>query len=214
MQKTLDNTPLCVAATLLSGGLSTRMGKDKATLHPYGEAKPNLLARTHAILGNHFSTIWVSCAKGKARHGYDCIFDEYHEIGPISGIYAGLRAAKHAGLEAILVLPCDLPLMSDSIIQILLKTRHEHRAATQGPYNLMTTFLHEKTGNIEALIAIYEVEALELFASGIAGGLRAPRMIIPDNLRTYIPYPDDLAQFFFNLNTAEELKQFQEKYAT
>ncbi len=202
-----------IGAVLLSGGLSTRMGQDKAKLHPYGECKPNLLDRTHTILANHFEQIWVSCAQDKPRMGYSCLFDERAEIGPISGIYAGLNAASSIGLKAIMVLPCDLPLIDDHIIQMLLQARTAHRATSQKPYNLMTTFLHEASGNIEALISIYEIEALELFQRAINEGIRAPRLVILEDKRTYIPYTDNISNAFYNLNTAEQFALFKKQHS-
>ncbi len=199
-----------VGAVLLTGGLSSRMGKDKASLHPYGECKPNLLNRTHGILSNYFNQIWVSCAKGKAREGYNCIFDTYKEIGPIAGIYAGLNMAKEAGLEAILVLPCDLPLLDGQIIELLLKARTNHMEASG--CNLMTTFLHEQTGNIEALVSIYEVNALPLFAKAITEGIGAPRLVVLEDKRTTIPFTPEVAQALYNLNTAKEYEEFTKKY--
>ncbi len=211
MQKKPDDHEL--AAVILSGGLSTRMGRDKAMLHPYGEQKPNLLSRTHAILNHNFNKIWISCAKGKSRKGYTCIFDQFHEIGPVAGIYAGLKKAQEENCKGILVLPCDLPLIDERVIQILLKARAEHINTVKGPHNLMTTFIQEKTRNIEPLIAIYEVQALERFAKAIEDGICAPRLIIPEQSRTYITYQSSLSNYLYNLNTAEEFKQFQKKYA-
>ncbi len=202
-----------IGAVLLAGGLSTRMGQDKANLHPYGAHSPNLLARTYEILNHHFSNVWVSCAKEKPREGYNCIFDEFDEIGPISGIYTGLNAAKQAGLEAILVLPCDLPLMYDKIIKMLIHARNTHKAQVKTNHNLMTTFLHEQNQNIEALVSIYEVETLSLFQHAIAQGIRAPRLVIHHNVRTYIPYTSDISEAFYNLNTCAEYHSFKKKYA-
>ncbi len=199
-----------LGAVLLTGGLSSRMGRDKASLHPYGRCKPNLLNRTHDILSNYFHHIWVSCAQDKARQGYNCIFDDYKEIGPIAGIYAGLNAAKEKGLEAILVLPCDLPLMDGYIIELLLEARAAYQTSNNS--NLMTTFLHEQTRNIEALVSIYEVDALPLFAKAITDGIGAPRLVILEDKRTTIPFTPDIAQAFYNLNTPDEYAKFQKTY--
>ncbi len=201
-----------IAAVILSGGLSTRMGRDKAILQPYGDCEPDLLARTNLILTKYFTKIWVSCAQNKPRLGYDCLIDEFNCIGPISGIYAGLRAAHEAKIKAILVLACDLPLINDQLITNLITARHEHRSTKQDTYNLMTTFYHEESQNIEALASIYEVDALPLFKKAIEQGIRAPRLVILEHQRTLISCTPNITQALFNLNTAAEYVEFKKNY--
>ncbi len=204
-EKSLKNSE--IAAVILSGGLSTRMGKDKARLCPYGVAKPDLLARTHALLSIYFNKIWVSCAKDNIRDNYDYLIDAQHQIGPISGIYAGLYAAQKANFKAMLILPCDLPLIDESIIQHLLMAYNTNKQA------LMTTFRHEDTQFIEALSAIYSVNALNYFEKAIKDNIRAPRLVIPENLRTHINCTKKMKERLFNLNTTREYEDFTKKYA-
>ena len=83
-----------VAGVVLAGGLSTRMGHDKAHLRPHGPDKPDLLARTHALLADLLPLCWVSCRADAPRSGYECLFDAKPGQGPAAGILAALRAAQ------------------------------------------------------------------------------------------------------------------------
>ena len=100
-----------VAGVVLAGGLSTRMGHDKAQMRVHGADKPDLLARTHALLAELLPRCWVSCRSDCSRSGYECLFDDAPDKGPAAGILAALRAAREHGLAAVLALSCDMPLM-------------------------------------------------------------------------------------------------------
>ena len=100
-----------VAGVVLAGGLSTRMGHDKARLRLHGPDKPDLLARTHALLADLLPLCWVSCRADAPRSGYECLFDAKPGQGPAAGILAALRAAQAQGFAAVLALSCDMPLM-------------------------------------------------------------------------------------------------------
>ena len=87
-----------VAGVVLAGGLSSRMGRDKALLRVYGSDSPDLLARTHALLASLLPQCWVSCRPGLPRAGYQCIFDEKNDCGPVAGVVAALRTAQALSL--------------------------------------------------------------------------------------------------------------------
>ncbi|MEW6989952.1 NTP transferase domain-containing protein [Colwelliaceae bacterium 6441] len=97
---------------VLSGGLSSRMGKDKALLERKfnSEKADNMLS----FSGQQLKEAGVDdvIISGK-QHG---IADEYENLGPMGGIYTIIEKYHP---KALLVLPVDLPLMdSESLAQL------------------------------------------------------------------------------------------------
>ena len=89
---------------VLAGGLSSRMGKDKAALI---RNDMNMLNYSKQLLTQ--SGIKDICVSG---NGYD-VPDLFPNLGPMSGIYSVL---KHYRPKALLILPVDLPLMDSHSI--------------------------------------------------------------------------------------------------
>ena len=179
-----------VAGVVLAGGLSSRLGQEKALLRVHGREQPDLLCRTHNLLTALLPQCWVACRPGRPRPGYDCLFDQVEGLGPFSGVYA-----------AVLALSCDLPFMDDATLRRLLAARD---AASSD--RLLTTFCQTETGFIEALTAIYEVAALPLFDKAQAQGERKLSRIIPQERQERIAYSQGEALPFFNINYPADLE--------
>lgn len=89
---------------ILAGGLSRRMGRDKATL-PAGEGTliEHLAHRLAPIVDE------TMVAGGSGRHhlpGVTMVEDRYPGLGPLAGMHAGLLAARY---PYVWVVGCDLP---------------------------------------------------------------------------------------------------------
>lgn len=191
-----------VAGVVLAGGLSSRLGREKACLRLYGPDQPDLLERTHNLLAALLAECWVSCRPGLPRPGYACLFDRLQGLGPCGGVHAALHAAKDKGYAAVLVLPCDLPFMDEATLRKLLSAREAAESS-----RLLTTFRQKESALIEALVAIYEVQALPLFDAALAKGRRKLSAIVPAPLQERVLYSRQEALPFFNLNYPAELEQ-------
>ena len=64
----------------------------------------------------------------------------------------------------------------------------------------MTTYQQEETGFIEALVSVYEPACLPWFELAWEKGIRKFSMVIPEGLRTHVPYSRSDALPFFNIN--------------
>jgi molybdopterin-guanine dinucleotide biosynthesis protein A len=96
---------------VLAGGLSTRMGVDKATL-PFKEG--NLLDYMVLLLQK------AGCRKVYVSgefEGYTCIPDKQKQLGPIGGISAVLNDVDDT---EILFVPVDMPCLSVDILKTLI----------------------------------------------------------------------------------------------
>ncbi len=81
------------------------------------------------------------------------IYDTYEDIGPISGIYAGLKSAKDEKLDELFVLACDYPnLTSDLVLYINEFNSKEYDAI----------ILKDNQGRIHPLIGIYKTSTLPI----------------------------------------------------
>lgn len=190
-----------VVGLVLAGGLSSRMGREKARIKVHGAGKPDLLTRTCRVMGEVLEDVWVACRPGRPREGSICIFDRVEGLGPFGGVHAGLLAAREAGRRAVLAVSCDLPFMDEQTLRRLLRARRERPAET-----LLTTFRQQETGFIEALTAIYEVEALPFFEQALSAGERKLSRIVGPARRTDILYARHESLPFFNVNYPADLE--------
>ena len=182
-----------VAGVVLAGGLSSRMGRDKALLRVYGSDNPGLLARTHTLLTALLPQCWVSCRPGLSRAGYQCIFDEKNDCGPVAGVVAALRTAQAQGFSAVLALSCDMPFMDASTLRNLLAARNAAPADT-----LATLYMDAVSGRPEALSAVYETAALPWFEDSLAFHGGRLNRVVPLERQCRLPYgPEEARPFFF-----------------
>lgn len=192
-----------LAGVVLAGGKSTRLGQDKADIVFSGIT---LLDRAVKLLKGHCSTVCVvgrssplDCTgseRGAGHGGVSWVMDMVTGHGPAGGVATALKVLH----RPCLVLSCDLPLMDGSTLQRLIKARNER---PQGA--LMTAFMQVETGYIEALVAIYEMEALPLLEAALEKGQFQLNRIVPEARRHHLPYSRDEAVPFFNVNHPAEL---------
>ncbi len=187
----IDGREQTMLGIIMAGGLSRRLGRDKVRLAVHGEGMPDMLERTGQLLARHTDDVLVSARTGRDAGPYRLIPDLVEGLGPFGGIYSVLHATR----EPLLVLSCDLPFMDDATLETLLQAR-----AARPPHALMTTFLQEETGFIEALVAVYEPACLPYFEAARAEDERKLSRVIPPALRAQVPYGAAEALPFFNVN--------------
>ena len=110
----MESRDLNIAGVVLAGGLSSRMGQDKAQL---AIQKQSLLSRAVNLLENtSIEDVFVS----GDYPPYSCILDIYPEFGPLSGIHACVSSLSEK-YDALFILPIDMPLLTLSECNELLK---------------------------------------------------------------------------------------------
>ncbi len=78
---------------VLAGGHSSRMGRDKALIRPFGPNGPTMLEHTFGLLQKLCGECVVTTSAGRAYPHFPCLFDEKPDLGPISGIMGALALA-------------------------------------------------------------------------------------------------------------------------
>ena len=147
--------------------------------------------RTVELLGGFTDGVFVSCRAPEDAAPFKAIPDEVDRQGPFGGVYSALRRLQ----QPLLVLSCDLPFMDGPTLRRLLDARE-----TRLPGTIMTTYQQEETGFIEALVAVYEPACLPWFDAAWEQGVRKFSVVIPEALRTHVPYSRSEALPFFNIN--------------
>jgi len=123
MIRLANNTPLnnptivqhstCLGV-VLAGGLSSRMGIDKASLQ---RNKVDMLSYSKQLLtGSGINNIVISGQPSCSSQQDVLVADKYKEAGPIGGIASVIEKYKPV---ALLILPVDLPLMTMEALQRL-----------------------------------------------------------------------------------------------
>ncbi|AHK17912.1 MAG: molybdenum cofactor guanylyltransferase [Thalassolituus sp.] len=120
---------MSVIGVVLAGGKSSRMGQDKALLRqPNGKT---LLEHSIELLnGLGLDEVVVSRAPDitPSLINIRCIGDEYSELGPLAGIAAVIT--QYPAASALLVIPTDLPMLSESPLLELCSTGIKDQCST------------------------------------------------------------------------------------
>lgn len=111
-----------VSMVVLAGGMSRRMGCDKADLCWNGKSFLEIQVEKGRQLGIH--EILISGYRG-VRCGLPVIPDRYERRGPLGGLETVLRKAKH---QKCLVLSVDVPLVTVEILYGLLAKAMESKS--------------------------------------------------------------------------------------
>ncbi|HWQ26219.1 MAG TPA: bifunctional molybdenum cofactor guanylyltransferase MobA/molybdopterin-guanine dinucleotide biosynthesis adaptor protein MobB [Chlorobaculum sp.] len=135
-----------VYGLVLAGGLSSRMGTDKALLSYHAE---NQLVRTASLLSGTCSKVFISCRAEQSStygdYGFSVISDTYLDMGPMGGLLSAQRSHPDA---AWLLAACDLPFLDGNTLASLRSNRD--------PFRYATALLSPESDRPEPLIAIYE----------------------------------------------------------
>lgn len=110
------NSGLATAGFVLAGGLSSRMGRDKASLLWGGKS---LLARAVTVV--QAVTGVIAIVGDPALHGIDSIpviCDRFRGAGPLGGIEAAL-AWSSASWN--LIAACDMPALDAKVLEAILQ---------------------------------------------------------------------------------------------
>jgi molybdopterin-guanine dinucleotide biosynthesis protein A len=183
-----------LTGVVLTGGRSSRLGQDKALLRLSAGNGPDLLTRTVSLLRKVCGQCVVI---GRKLPGFACFPDIIPGNGPVGGIATALELTR----SSCLVLSCDLPFMSEAVLEALAA---EH--AKRPSCILSTAYKRGDTGHIEPLVAIYEADALSFFQARIREKKRTLRLVVPPERQQYLLYSAGEALSFFNINSRSDFE--------
>ncbi len=188
-----------IKGLVLAGGMSQRMGRDKAKLNYHGREQALWAYEQLEIAGvEAFLSVRDAEQKASIDARYQTIKDRFYGFGPLSGILSAMEEDKQA---AWLIVACDLPLFDQAALTQLLSQRNAKRMAT--------AFVSSHDGLPEPLAAIYEPKSRAKLYQAIALGISCPRkVLIHSNTELLTPlYPLALE----NANTPEDFHILSER---
>ncbi|MCV7224188.1 molybdenum cofactor guanylyltransferase [Mycolicibacterium elephantis] len=155
-----------LAAIILAGGASRRMGRDKATL-PWDGA--TLVEHMVSIVKPRCEPVFVVAAPGQALPELDAevLRDEARGYGPLLATGRGLRAAAEAGVELAFVSAVDLPLLTVELIDQLVAPAVALGADVVLPWD----------GRTHYLAGIYRTSLADRVDALVAAGERSMRAL-------------------------------------
>jgi len=108
---------------VLAGGLSSRMGEDKAHLQ---RGEQTMLDYTTGLLKQLGLDTVIS---GQEASGG--LVDQVAQAGPVGGIYSVLKQCEISRLlpSALLIVPIDMPLLTEGVLNKLLLTGQKRQVA-------------------------------------------------------------------------------------
>jgi len=176
---------------LLSGGKSTRMGKDKSLL-VYHEGKPQR-QYVFEMLSACCPKVYTACRPGQdIPLDLNPLVDRYDVNSPLNGI---LTAFAHHPDKAWLVLAVDMPNVTVATLQNLLSQRNRNRVAT--------CFFNSRENAPEPLLSLWEPAAFPLLLKNVEAGNVSPRSFLHTHDVQYLTAADE--NIFLNVNYPHEL---------
>lgn len=185
-----------ITGIVLAGGLSTRMGRDKASLS-WGNG--TLLSTVLEKLQPVCSELIIVSNVPREAAGFMArvVPDKYPQCGPLAGIHAGLLAAQN---EYVFVVACDMPYLDTRAVSFI--------ADAACGYDAAIPFID---GYYHPLHGVYKKSCLPVIEEMlIAGNYRVFDFYGEINLRKItkaeITVFDPELRTLYNINSPEDLE--------
>lgn len=195
-------TFFAVAAFILAGGQSTRMGSDKALLKVGGET---LLSRALKLASTVTQDLRIVGDKQNFGTYGPVIEDVYRDRGPLGGIHAALRSSP---AELSLMLAVDLPFVEPQFLEYLISQAQDSGAVVTVP---------RAGGRWQPLCAVYRRAFLEVAEPALREGENKIDALFA-GVQTRVVEEAELirggfsAEMFRNLNTPEDLEKAKKHF--
>lgn len=191
--------PSGVSLVILAGGLSRRMGRDKAAL-PAGDGTlvEHLTRRLAPVVDE---TIIAGGSGGRPVPGVTLVEDHHPGMGPLAGIHAGMVAAH---TQLVWVVGCDLPDAEPGLAGLLCGLAGDVDAVVpridDEPQSVCAVYQRALSSRIDAMLRSGERRvSLLLAASNV-------RYVTAEELRVIDPE----LRSFRNLNTPADYQAWLE----
>lgn len=178
---------------VLAGGEGSRFGGPKAEACLGGLP---LTERAVALLRTVVEEVVVVAARPLSAPAATVVPDRVPGMGPLGGLDAALHHARDQGWDGVLLVACDLPLLTRALLEEVVSGLAGHPAAAPA----------RRGGGVEPLCAAYRVEALDAVERHLAGQDRSLHTLFRDVGGHVLPWAADGANDpFLNVNTVGDI---------
>lgn len=186
-----------ISIAILAGGRSRRMGTDKAMLSADG--KPMLERMAQAAQETRRPVMVVGRPRPDSwpLSGITFMTDPTPDLGPIGGLQAALRHAR----GPVMLLACDMPRLTSTAINWLLRTAEE-RTLEHG-------LIVRNGDQLEPLFSVYMPSLDALIEERIAQQKLSLVGLFAAKRFAYIDAPADTRPVLVNVNTMDEWASLQ-----
>lgn len=190
-----------ISLAILAGGLSSRMGFNKALIPWQGRPLIEHILRKVQILSDDLFIVTKEPESFNFT-GVKVVEDVLARHSSLVGIYSAIKAARH---HHCLVVACDMPFLNLDLLRYLAALAPYYDVVMplleRGPEPLHAVYSKNCLGPIEKLLSEEEDKIL-LFLPDVK-----VRYVEEDIIRLFDP---ELASFI-NVNTPEELEEARKK---
>lgn len=182
-----------IAAYIIAGGKSSRMGTDKGLLLLNG--KPivsHIYEALFPIVGKNI--VVVSSNPNYDFLGCDRIEDLVYDKGPVGGIYSALN---HTKTNVNIIVSVDVPLVSTELLQWIVDNHSDEFQMTQ----------IETDGKTSPLIAVYDKSLENVFKENLENDQLRLRKVIDSINHQTLKVPEKWIFQTQNINTKEEYQR-------
>jgi len=154
-----------------------------------------MLDRALAAVREVVDHVVVVSSRPLAACGAPVIPDRIEGAGPLGGLDAALRHARSRGLGGVLLVACDLPLLTPGVLR-----------GVAGALGGRTAVAPERRGGgVEPLCAAYRVGALDAVGRRLGGTERSMQGLFRELGGVALSVEGlDVGEALFNVNTPEE----------
>jgi molybdenum cofactor guanylyltransferase len=226
---------LGVSGIVMAGGLSRRMGRDKAWVELAGKPLVQHVLDTIGLVCNEIIVVtnnppgYEHLTRGTARQSVRIISDAIPNAGSLGGIYSGLVTAHN---EYSIAVACDMPFLNPALLSYMVRIAPGYdvvvpsvtvkrsvegsrssdaaRGTERAQGSSHNSLCRAKDLNLHPLHAVYSKNCILPIERGIArGDLRL--ICFYDEVSVRIVDENHVYEFdpqhlsFWNLNTPEEL---------
>jgi molybdenum cofactor guanylyltransferase len=175
---------------ILIGGKGSRLGGvDKSLLMPNNQTQRVFLKN---LLQPYCQEVYFSCRQDQVQNCDGLLIIDTYEQGPLGGILATLESNL---ADSWLVVACDMPNISPSLIEKLIWGRNKEKMAT--------AFFNTIANRIEPLLAIYETKLTDLVRLHFQEGRKSPTDLLRQT-DVQLILTDEI-EYFRNINTPDDL---------
>jgi len=188
-----------ITAFILVGGLSSRIGTNKALLKICGKS---LIQRLTELLNSIFPEVVISSNEPELYEflGKKIVKDFYPGRGPLSGVHSALNFTTS---ERNFILSCDMPFISLELIKYIIEYKSDASVIIPKAEGRIQSLCGIYSKNILADVELLLVESQEkdtALKGSIHELLSRVQSEIIDVTKMKFCHPD----LFFNINTSDD----------